>query len=87
MVGREAILKIHIKNINKGPDVKLRTIARGTPGFSGADLANLVNESALLAASNADSLHKFARSAPEKPGVPRAIILNFTSGPILIFLI
>ena len=50
IVGREAILKIHIKKINIGPDVKLRTIARGTPGFSGADLANLVNESALLAA-------------------------------------
>jgi len=50
IVGREAILKIHIQKINKGPDVKLRTIARGTPGFSGADLANLVNESALLAA-------------------------------------
>jgi len=49
-VGREAILKIHIKKINTGPDVKLRTIARGTPGFSGADLANLCNESALLAA-------------------------------------
>ena len=50
ILGREAILKVHIKNINAGPDVKLRTIARGTPGFSGADLANLVNESALLAA-------------------------------------
>ena len=50
IVGREAILKVHIKKINTGPDVKLRTIARGTPGFSGADLANLVNESALLAA-------------------------------------
>ena len=43
IVGREAILKVHIKNITIGPDVKLRTIARGTPGFSGADLANLVN--------------------------------------------
>ena len=50
IVGREAILKIHSKKISMGPDVKLRTIARGTPGFSGADLANLVNESALLAA-------------------------------------
>merc|ERR1712000_451523 len=50
IVGREAILKIHIKKINTGPDVKLRIIAKGTPGFSGADLANLVNESALLAA-------------------------------------
>jgi len=50
IVGREAILKIHCKIINIGPDVKLRTIARGTPGFSGADLANLCNESALLAA-------------------------------------
>jgi len=50
IIGREAILKVHIKKINKGPDVKLRTIARGTPGFSGADLANLCNEAALLAA-------------------------------------
>ena len=50
ILGREAILKIHIKKISTGPDVKLRTIARGTPGFSGADLANLCNESALLAA-------------------------------------
>lgn len=50
IIGREAILKIHSKKIHMGPDVKLRTIARGTPGFSGADLANLVNESALLAA-------------------------------------
>jgi len=50
IIGREAILKIHIKKINTGPDVKLRTVARGTPGFSGADLANLCNESALLAA-------------------------------------
>ena len=50
IVGREAILKIHIKQINTGPDVKLRIVARGTPGFSGADLANLCNESALLAA-------------------------------------
>ena len=50
IIGREAILKVHAKKITTGPDVKLRTIARGTPGFSGADLANLVNESALLAA-------------------------------------
>ena len=50
IMGREAILKVHVKKINTGPDVKLRTIARGTPGFSGADLANLINESALLAA-------------------------------------
>jgi len=50
IIGREAILKVHIKKITTGPDVKLRVIARGTPGFSGADLANLCNESALLAA-------------------------------------
>ena len=50
IIGREAILKVHIKKITTGPDVTLRIIARGTPGFSGADLANLVNESALLAA-------------------------------------
>ena len=50
ILGREAILKVHIKKISVAPDVDLRTIARGTPGFSGADLANIVNEAALLAA-------------------------------------
>ena len=50
IIGREKILKVHVKKIKIAPDVNLRTVARGTPGFSGADLANLVNESALLAA-------------------------------------
>jgi cell division protease FtsH len=50
IIGREQILKIHAKKISLGPNIKLKTIAKGTPGFSGADLANLVNESALLAA-------------------------------------
>tara|TARA_B100000315_G_scaffold106341_1_gene97496 strand:- start:37 stop:1926 length:1890 start_codon:yes stop_codon:yes gene_type:complete len=50
IVGRGKILKIHSKKISMGPDVKLQTVAKGTPGFSGADLANLVNEAALLAA-------------------------------------
>ncbi len=48
--GREAILKVHIKKVPLAPNVDLPVIARGTPGFSGADLANLVNEAALLAA-------------------------------------
>ncbi len=48
--GREGILKVHSKNIPLAPDVNLNTIARGTPGFVGADLANLVNEAALMAA-------------------------------------
>jgi cell division protease FtsH len=48
--GREAILKIHTRNILLGPDVDLRKIAARTPGFVGADLANLANEAALLAA-------------------------------------
>jgi cell division protease FtsH len=48
--GREAILRIHSKNVLLGPDVDLRKIAGRTPGFVGADLANLVNEAALLAA-------------------------------------
>ena len=48
--GREAILKIHARGIKMDPTVELRRVARGTPGFSGADLANLMNEAALLAA-------------------------------------
>ncbi len=50
MEGREEILKIHAKNIKLDENVDLKRIARGTPGFSGADLANLLNEAALLAA-------------------------------------
>ena len=50
IMGREAILKVHVKNVPLAPNVDLKVIARGTPGFSGADLMNLVNEAALLAA-------------------------------------
>ncbi|MES2288722.1 MAG: ATP-dependent zinc metalloprotease FtsH [Pseudomonadota bacterium] len=48
--GREKILEVHTKKLPLAPDVDIRTLARGTPGFSGADLANLANEAALLAA-------------------------------------
>ena len=50
--GREEILKVHVKRVPLGPDVNLKVIARSTPGFSGADLANLVNEAALVGARN-----------------------------------
>jgi cell division protease FtsH len=50
IIGREKILKVHMRDVPLGSDVDPKVIARGTPGFSGADLANLVNEAALLAA-------------------------------------
>jgi cell division protease FtsH len=50
VIGREKILKVHVRKVPMAPDVDLKVIARGTPGFSGADLMNLVNEAALLAA-------------------------------------
>ena len=48
--GREEILRVHVRKVPLAPDIDLKVIARGTPGFSGADLANLINEAALLAA-------------------------------------
>ncbi len=62
IIGREKILKVHVRKVPLAPDVDLRIIARGTPGFSGADLANLVNEAALLAARRSKRLvtqHEF----------------------------
>ena len=50
IIGREKILKVHARKVPLSPDVDLKVIARGTPGFSGADLMNLVNEAALMAA-------------------------------------
>ena len=50
ILGREKILKVHMRKVPLAPDVDARVLARGTPGFSGADLANLINEAALLAA-------------------------------------
>jgi cell division protease FtsH len=60
--GREKILKVHMRKVPLAPDVEVKTLARGTPGFSGADLANLVNEAALLAARRGKrmvTMHEF----------------------------
>jgi cell division protease FtsH len=62
VIGREKILKVHVRKVPLAPDVDLRVIARGTPGFSGADLMNLVNEAALLAARRGKrivTMHEF----------------------------
>ena len=56
IIGREKILRVHVRKVPLAPDVDLRVISRGTPGFSGADLANLVNEAALLAARRSKRL-------------------------------
>ncbi|MFQ5627000.1 MAG: ATP-dependent zinc metalloprotease FtsH, partial [Methyloligellaceae bacterium] len=56
IIGREKILKVHVRKVPLAPDIDLRIVARGTPGFSGADLANLVNEAALLAARRSKRL-------------------------------
>jgi len=52
IIGREQILNVHIKKITAAADVNIKELARGTPGFAGADLANLINEGALMAARN-----------------------------------
>jgi cell division protease FtsH len=66
--GREKILNVHMKKVPLAPDVDARVIARGTPGFSGADLANLVNEAALMAARMGKRLVSMAQfeSAKDK---------------------
>ena len=56
ILGREKILKVHMRKVPLAPDVDARVIARGTPGFSGADLANLINEAALMAARTSKRL-------------------------------
>ena len=60
--GREAILKVHAKNVKLDPGVDLAVIARGTPGYSGAELANLLNEAALLAARTNKKARRHGRT-------------------------
>jgi cell division protease FtsH len=69
IVGREKILQVHMKKVPLAPDVKAKVIARGTPGFSGADLANLVNEAALLAARKGRRLVSMAEFEEAKDKV------------------
>jgi cell division protease FtsH len=67
--GRVKIIQVHMKKVPLAPDVDSRTIARGTPGFSGADLANLVNEAALLAARKGKRLVAMAEFEEAKDKV------------------
>ncbi|MEY3985583.1 MAG: hypothetical protein RLZ59_1028 [Pseudomonadota bacterium] len=67
--GREKILSVHMKKVPLAPDVDARVIARGTPGFSGADLANLVNEAALMAARKGKRLVAMAEFEEAKDKV------------------
>ena len=69
IMGREKILKVHMRKVPLAPDVNPKTIARGTPGFSGAVLANLVNEAALLAARRAKRLVTMAEFEDAKDKV------------------
>jgi cell division protease FtsH len=69
VVGREKILKVHVRKVPLAPDVDLKTTARGTPGFSGADLMNLVNEAALLAARRGKRLVTMAEFEDAKDKV------------------
>ena len=69
VVGREKILKVHARKVPLAPDVDLKTTARGTPGFSGADLMNLVNEAALLAARRGKRLVTMAEFEDAKDKV------------------
>ncbi len=69
IVGRERILKVHVRKVPLAPDVDLKVLARGTPGFSGADLMNLVNEAALLAARRSKRLVTMAEFEDAKDKV------------------
>ena len=69
ITGRERILKVHVRKVPLAPNVDLKTVARGTPGFSGADLANLVNEAALLAARRGKRLVTMAEFEDAKDKV------------------
>ena len=69
VIGRERILKVHVRKVPLAPDVDLKVLARGTPGFSGADLMNLVNEAALLAARRSKRLVTMAEFEDAKDKV------------------
>lgn len=69
VAGREKILRVHARKVPTAPDVDLKVVARGTPGFSGADLANLVNEAALLAARRSKRLVTMAEFEDAKDKV------------------
>ena len=101
MRGREAILRVHVRNVKLSPDVDLHTLAARTPGFAGAELANVVNEAALLAARHGEDavgttdfdeaidrvMSRIERKSPIISGEEREVVAHHEMGHAMVALL